>query len=229
MATPRSLWLVRHGQASFGKADYDKLSDLGHEQARLLGEWLGQGVWRPTRLVCGSMRRHRETIAEVAVAGGLEADVEIDARLNEIDHVAIIQAYKPAYRNMLVLKADMARTLRPQAAFVEMFEAAIQRWSGGEHDADYAETFSQFSERVSAVLTDLAGEPAEQTLVVSSLGVIATIAAGLIGGGDETMRSLSLAGYNTGVTRLLVDKQTPHLVTFNEIGHLREDRLITQR
>ena len=26
------LYLVRHGQASFGEADYDRLSPLGHRQ-----------------------------------------------------------------------------------------------------------------------------------------------------------------------------------------------------
>ena len=30
----RLLYLVRHGQASFGKRDYDALSELGHEQSR---------------------------------------------------------------------------------------------------------------------------------------------------------------------------------------------------
>ena len=32
------LLLVRHGQASWGAADYDVLSDLGHEQSRLLAK-----------------------------------------------------------------------------------------------------------------------------------------------------------------------------------------------
>ena len=36
----RLIYLVRHGQASFGKRDYDALSELGHEQSRLLGRAL---------------------------------------------------------------------------------------------------------------------------------------------------------------------------------------------
>ena len=31
------FFLVRHGQASFGADNYDKLSALGHRQARWLG------------------------------------------------------------------------------------------------------------------------------------------------------------------------------------------------
>jgi broad specificity phosphatase PhoE len=32
--------MVRHGQASFGKANYDKLSEKGHEQCRILAEYM---------------------------------------------------------------------------------------------------------------------------------------------------------------------------------------------
>ena len=33
-----TLYLVRHGQASFGSANYDQLSALGQRQCRRLGE-----------------------------------------------------------------------------------------------------------------------------------------------------------------------------------------------
>ncbi|MGK0529545.1 MAG: broad specificity phosphatase PhoE, partial [Alteromonadales bacterium] len=33
------IYLVRHGQASFGKANYDKLSELGGQQAIWLGDY----------------------------------------------------------------------------------------------------------------------------------------------------------------------------------------------
>ena len=40
-----TLYLVRHGQASFGAADYDNLSELGHRQAVRLGEyWRERGM-----------------------------------------------------------------------------------------------------------------------------------------------------------------------------------------
>ena len=34
-----TLYLVRHGQASFGADDYDQLSELGHKQSVRLGEY----------------------------------------------------------------------------------------------------------------------------------------------------------------------------------------------
>ena len=76
--------LVRHGQASWGSADYDVLSDLGERQSRMLGEALAtRGGPRPGR--AGAMRRHRQT-AEQAVAGAGWADVVVDDGWNEFDH-----------------------------------------------------------------------------------------------------------------------------------------------
>ena len=62
----RSVWLVRHGQASFGKSDYDNLSETGHEQAYLLGKHFAAHGVAPSLIVSGSMKRHRQTLAEIA-------------------------------------------------------------------------------------------------------------------------------------------------------------------
>jgi broad specificity phosphatase PhoE len=35
-----SIYLIRHGQASFGSANYDQLSTLGQRQADVTGEFL---------------------------------------------------------------------------------------------------------------------------------------------------------------------------------------------
>ena len=50
-----SLLLVRHGQASFGAADYDQLSERGQVQSRRLGDWLAQGGHRFEAVVVGGM------------------------------------------------------------------------------------------------------------------------------------------------------------------------------
>lgn len=223
----KSVWLVRHGQASFGKSEYDRLSDLGHEQARHLGAWLRGREWQPTRIVCGGLRRHAETVAELSAAAGLDLEPQIDARWNEIDHAAVLAGFKPAYKNMLLLKADMVRTLRPRAAFMDMFESASLRWASGEHDGDYDETYTQFLARTQGALDQVIADEHERILVVTSIGVIASLATRLSGGNDDVMRTFTLAGNNTGITRLKVDKSAPSLVSFNEIGHLPATRLVT--
>ena len=53
------LYLVRHGQASFGAADYDQPSERGLQQARRLGDWLARGGNQFRTVVVGGMRLHR--------------------------------------------------------------------------------------------------------------------------------------------------------------------------
>ncbi|EXF47276.1 phosphoglycerate mutase family protein [Pseudomonas sp. BAY1663] len=37
-----SIYLIRHGQASFGAENYDVLSPLGYRQSEALGDYLAQ-------------------------------------------------------------------------------------------------------------------------------------------------------------------------------------------
>ncbi|MFC6704449.1 histidine phosphatase family protein [Flexivirga alba] len=245
----RSILLVRHGQASFGKSDYDQLSDLGRTQSRLLGQFLSTREIKPDRIVSGSLNRQRQTAAAVCVAAGWIAPTDVDDVWNELDHVEVINAFKPAYKNMLVLKADMVRTLRPRAAFEDMFTQAIARWADGEHDDEYTESFAAFDTRVRTAMTSLLEHDAECTMVISSVGLISWIIARLLVREpwdrdvrdperpstndlaiENIWRATSMAGYNTGLTRLVLDKEgLPQLLTYNEVGHLPEAKLITAR
>ena len=66
---------VRHGQAQFGQANYDKLSDVGHEQSVALGKapfeqgitidhWV-RGIWcvrgNPEGYITGHVERRFQT------------------------------------------------------------------------------------------------------------------------------------------------------------------------
>ena len=92
----RLLYLVRHGQASFGKRDYDALSGLGHEQSRTLGRELAVRGTVPEVVIRGELRRHRETadgIVAGLVAQGVDRPVpiEVDAGWDEFNfqHVVV--------------------------------------------------------------------------------------------------------------------------------------------
>ena len=82
--------LVRHGQANTAARDersYDRLSDLGRQQARWLGEHMRGTGERFARAYRGTLTRHRETAEEMAL--GLE--VVADARLNELEYFTMAQ------------------------------------------------------------------------------------------------------------------------------------------
>ena len=132
------LLLVRHGQASWGAADYDVLSETGWEQSRLLGRALAARGIVPDVAVQGGMRRHRET-AE-ACLGELPGDPEalVDDGWDEFDHVAMLEKLRAPFEGRQPTRAE----------FQEWFEAATDRWTGGEYDEEYTEPFGAFTDRV---------------------------------------------------------------------------------
>ncbi|MGF6415017.1 histidine phosphatase family protein [Paraburkholderia sp. 32] len=87
------LHLIRHGQASFGAENYDRLSDIGTRQARWLGEYFADSKLCFDRVVIGTMRRHRQT-ADAILEGLGSPVVEMTqhAGLNEYDFDALYRA-----------------------------------------------------------------------------------------------------------------------------------------
>ena len=84
--------LLRHGQASFGTDDYDRLSDLGRRQAEVAGAELGQRGLRSPVVVSGSLLRQRDTAAIAAEALGVRPS-RIDERFDEFDAHAAVEAH----------------------------------------------------------------------------------------------------------------------------------------
>ena len=69
-----NLYLVRHGQASLGAADYDQLSPLGVRQSQQLGQYFKQKGLQFEAVLTGTLRRHAQThegiVAGMANAAG---------------------------------------------------------------------------------------------------------------------------------------------------------------
>ena len=209
--------LVRHGQASFGAADYDVLSEVGWEQGRRLGRWLRERQVEPTAMVRGSMRRHRET-CEAAGWGAAETDPGWD----EFDHLAVVAAYP-----------DHPEGELDNREFQRVFELATTRWYAGEHDADYAEPWSAFRGRVTAALekAQQAAGPGGTAVVVTSGGPIAAACAALVDpDADDATFGRLWSRFNTTIvnssfTRLVVGSTGARLLTFNEHPHLEGEHL----
>jgi len=87
------LVLVRHGQASFGADDYDKLSELGWRQSRWLGEYFAERGAAFDLVVRGSLRRHAETLAGISEGLGRTLGGDEDSRLDEYDSHALLHAH----------------------------------------------------------------------------------------------------------------------------------------
>jgi broad specificity phosphatase PhoE len=207
------ILLARHGQASWGAADYDVLSATGEQQAEVLGRALADIA--PDVVVHGSMLRQRRT-AEIAVAAaGWDTTPRLDARWNEMDHLAVLAAQPKDFDG----EPDRQQ-------FQAWFEAATTRWTSGVHDGDYAESFPAFRERVAAGLAELA--EADTAVVVTSGGPISAVTADLLAAGLETYARLAPVVVNTSLTTVVSGRRGLTLVAFNEHRHLAGD-LLTYR
>ena len=143
--------LVRHGQASFGADDYDVLSETGWEQSRLLGAWLSERKVTPDAVLRGDMRRHRETAEGMAAGGGWATDIEVDAGWNEFDHLAVVETLQRSGAAAFPADLELDRDL-DRREFQRVFELAVTRWTGGEYDGEYPESYVAFVARVRAAL-----------------------------------------------------------------------------
>ena len=207
------LLLVRHGQASWGAADYDVLSPQGEEQARCVGKALA-GL-RPDVVVHGSMQRQRRTAELAVAAAGWSLTPVADERWDEMDHLAVLAAQPRDFEG----EPDGQQ-------FQAWFEAATSRWSSGDHDDDYAESFPAFRGRVSTALADLTG--AGTAVVVTSGGPVASVVTELLEAGLPTYARLAPVVVNASVTRVVSGRRGLTLLSFNDHQHL-PDHLLTYR
>ena len=216
------LLLVRHGQASWGTADYDRLSPLGHEQSRVLGQALAARGVRPDLVVRGGMRRHRETATAVAAGGGWHAEATEDRGWDEFDHQQMLSLHPAGPQD----GDDLTR-----AEFQRWFEEAVVRWTGGDFADEYGESFSAFGDRVQAALrrtVDRLG-PQQTGLVLTSGGPISWVVASMLGGAAEVWSRLNPVTVNASVTKVVVGRRGATLVSFNDHSHLERDGLLTYR
>lgn len=228
-----AIYLIRHGQASFGAADYDKLSDLGHEQGQVLGASLKTRVLRHDLVLCGGMRRHRETAENCLTAMDRTPQWEDDAGWAEYDHEAVINAYRPSWADKQAMKADLSRLEHPRRAFQDIFERAIARWVGGEHDGDYPESWTAFRGRVEGALTRLRARlgKSQTALIFTSGGPITAVVQHLMQLPDERAFRLNWTLANCGITKLIYSDRGIYVSSVNEHACFEgaNTRLITYR
>ncbi len=217
------IFLVRHGQASFGQANYDQLSELGTQQARLLGRWFAQQNQQFQRVICGDMRRHEQTAA--ACLGELTQTIvehERDAGFNEYNHHEVLVRHRPEFAEPGAIQKYLRSTPNPQRAFQEEFKLAMARWMTGQQDADYGETWSQFRLRCVAALQRVhaAAQPSQDIIVFTSGGTIATLCQHLLGIPDRQMVELNWNLANAAVTKLFYQPDQLALSYLNNFSHL---------
>lgn len=212
------LVIVRHGQASFGSADYDVLSPVGRQQAQMTAAALAAAGLDAARIITGSLRRQRDTAEAIADAYGLTPSV--DERWNEYDADAVLAHHSESAQRLEHPDGSDAVPSSPRE-FQRVLELALQAWVRAGEGSPTPETWPAFDARVNGALQAAGAAGPGTTVVVSSGGVIGALAVSLIGVDPLSFPRLNRVTINCGVTRVIVGSSGTTLVSFNEQGHLQ--------
>jgi len=209
------LFLVRHGQASFGAENYDCLSDVGRQQARWLGEYFRDRGVTFRRVVAGSLIRQQDTASEILAGMGVVAPtLDTHAGLNEYDGEALYRCFTDGADHRAHQNGDYRDYWRT-------FRAAFQAWTE-DRLADMPESWTDFGSRMRAALAHATADAAREDalLVVSSGGAIGRAVADLLGAPTSTAIELNLQFRNTAFCEIIVGRDTQRLLSFNNVPHL---------
>jgi broad specificity phosphatase PhoE len=208
-----NLYLVRHGQASFGAVDYDNLSNLGVQQSVRLGEYFAQKGIQFDSVLTGSLRRHAQTWAGIAKGAALEHDPLVWPGLNEYDSEAVIQAIHP----QPLQKPDTPEVYRHH---FRLLRDGLRQWMNGVVSPKGMPTYTEFVHGVSSALDHVRQNCSGNVLMVSSGGPISTAVGHLLGTTPETTIELNLRIRNSSVTEFDFNPKRHTLVTYNTLPHL---------
>ena len=209
-----TLYLVRHGQASFGADDYDKLSDLGHRQCVRLGEYFRDKGVRFDAAIVGTLRRQEESLAGIAQGLGWDPKPLARPGLNEYDSHAVISAF----HTEPLAKPTSAEMVRHH---FRLLRDGLGRWMDGRSAPLGMPSYAEFVAGVNGVLDHVREHHFEQkVLVVSSGGPISTAVGQVLGMSPEATIELNLRIRNSSVTEFTFTPKRHMLLTYNTLPHL---------
>jgi broad specificity phosphatase PhoE len=230
-----TLYLIRHGQASFGTDNYDQLSDTGREQVRLLGEYFAETGERVDRIYTGTLRRQRETAEIIASALGPAAPpITIEGAFDEYDSDVMLREFAGSLTAAELAEAGWPELRHDRRKFQFFLERAARAWVEARIEAQSMLPWQDFHGRITRTLQQIMqAEGRSKTLMIStSGGVIGTTVAHVLGLSNHMGIELNWAVHNASITRLIYSADKTSLSMFNALPHLDRDgrrKLITYR
>ena len=215
------LHLVRHAQASFGSVNYDQLSELGHRQARFLGDHFKLRNMRFDQLVVGDMHRHHQTMDGICEELGIDGTNRLVLPgLNEYNFVDMTEAYgkihgdNPLFQKVMEDPTDKKNYYR-------LLRQILMAWTS-DSIPGVPETWIEFKSRVEDAqnqIKAMAGT-GNSILAIGSGGSISTFVGLALGIPDENIFDLNLQYKNTAISHFFFNQKKMNLTGFNSVTHL---------
>lgn len=216
------LYLIRHGQASFGSSNYDQLSELGYQQAVWLGEYFAERNIHFDRLITGTQLRHRQTLEGISkgihqgTATGSEflSKTETHPGFNEYDFYALFASLTEKHAHIRAYATGDKR------GFYKGLKEVLKLWMADELDGPLPERWADFYQRVADAMKFATQRETERVLVVSSGGPIGTIVSQTMMAPPQIAMELNLQVRNSSFSHYFFNQSSLRLGSFNAIPHL---------
>ena len=210
------LFLVRHGQASFGADDYDQLSELGSRQSVRLGQYLADKGLHFEAAYIGTLKRHAQTLEGICLGLGdalRPVAKHVIPGLNEYDGEAVIRAIAPH---------PLKRPTTPELYrdHFRMLRDGLTQWMNGVISPHGMTSYDDFVAGVTGALDVIRKQHTGNVMVVSSGGPISTAVGHLLGTSPETTIELNYRIRNSSVTEFTFTPKRHTLLTYNTLPHL---------
>jgi broad specificity phosphatase PhoE len=208
-----TLVLVRHGQASFGAADYDRLSKLGTRQCHRLGEHFAQRGRRFAAVMRGSLRRHQQSLDALLLGlGEARDDVQVFPGLNEYDSTAVLRTVHPG-------PLGPATTPEAYREHFRLLRRGLAAWMEGRSQPEGMPGYAGFVAGITEVLDRVRALDGD-VLLVSSGGPIATAVGQVLGMPAVATIELNMRIRNSAITEFAFNPKRHALHSFNHLPHL---------
>jgi broad specificity phosphatase PhoE len=208
-----TLYLVRHGQASFGEDDYDVLSPMGRQQSARLGEYFKYKGISFDAAFTGTLQRQINTFAGICEGMGIAMQAEQRPGLNEYDSHAVIGAIYPH---------ELKKPTTPEEyrGHFRLLRDGLAQWMAGVVSPRGMPGYTEFVCGITDVLDHIRGTYTGNVLLVSSGGPISTAVGHVLGTSPETTIELNLRIRNCSLTEFAFTPKRHMLVTYNTLPHL---------
>jgi broad specificity phosphatase PhoE len=236
------VFLVRHAQASFLQPNYDKLSQLGEVQARLLGEYWAQHRIVFDRAWTGPCVRQKDTLAIVSdtfrKAGIPFPEALVVREFDEYQGEAVLERSLPGLleadqtiRGLHAAFQSSSGSAAKRVTFQKLFEAVISKWVRAEICPPGVEAWMEFCSRVNSGLTKClsASSRGERVAIFTSGGPIAVAMQRALQLSPEITLNVSWMSQNSSWSEFLYSGERLTLSSFNCHPHLSDPAMLTYR
>jgi len=238
-----TLILVRHGQASFGASNYDKLSEKGIAQSMALAEyWVRNGLALDAAFSGAQERQNRtmEIVRELCLQEGLPfPEPEIRPAFNEYDADGIMRLFIPRLLDEHPELAELIDRISLQGygstegrkAFQEAFGIVMGHWLTEGDALEGVETWDHFRTRVVKGIEAIRAEygTGKAVAVFTSGGPVAAVLQYALQISDRLALDLGWVIKNGSLTEFRFTGDRFTLFGFNMTPHYLDESLITYR